>query len=129
MEEILLAGDAYWSYDYEVAERDALDNVGVHFSGVGPYHNHRGEIALTAEGLYINGDVNLAFKLSDLEQLYIGFDEVFPRSLVKNFGLMAQPLRLQASTAEGDIYIFINHNMFGTQNQLWFDTIRELLSD
>lgn len=130
MENVLLSGNVKWSTADEVLHRAAVDQVGVHFSGVGPFHCHAGQITLTDQAIYIEGDVDLSFNLGDLEQLFIGFDEVFPRTLVKNFGMTAQPLRLQVGAAVGVLYLFIDYNMMAfTNNQLWFNSIKTVLSE
>ncbi|WP_222538301.1 hypothetical protein [Pedobacter polysacchareus] len=57
-------------------------------------------------------------------------DDVFPQSLVKNFGITAQPLRLQVSRGIGLLYHFIDYNGLGlTSNQLWFNSIKTVLSE
>ena len=130
MENILLSGNVRWSTEAEVLNRGAVDQNGVHFSGIGPFHRHTGEIALTEKAIYMEGDTSLNFHLTELEQLFIGFDEVFPRALVKNFGLTAQPLRLQVSSGIGLLYLFIDYNGLGlTSNQLWFNSIKTVLSE
>lgn len=78
----------------------------------------------------MEGDISVSFNLGDLEQLFIGFDEVFPRALVKNFGMTAQPLRLQVGRGIGLLYLFIDYNSLGfTSNQLWFNSIKTVLSE
>ncbi|MBB2150361.1 hypothetical protein [Pedobacter gandavensis] len=128
MENILLSGNVKWSTAAEVLHRNTIDQVGVHFSGVGPFHCHSGQITLTEKAIYLSGDVDLSFDLGDLEQLYIGFDDVFPRTLVKNFGMTAQPLRFQVGAGIGALYLFIDYNMMAfTNNTLWFNSIKSML--
>jgi hypothetical protein len=73
------------------------------------------------------GDEDLEISLGSLEQIYLGFDEVFPRTLVKNFGLFCQPLRLTLSTGQ-KLYLIIDYSMLGAKNQLWFNGLKEMLS-
>ncbi|WP_316752518.1 hypothetical protein [Pedobacter gandavensis] len=130
MENILLSGKVKWSTEDEVLNRNTMDQVGVHVSGVGPFHCHSGEITLTEKAIYIDADVDLSFNLGDLEQLFLGFDEVFPRTLVKNFGMTAQPLRLQVGAGVGFLYLFIDYNMMSfTNNKLWFNAIKSVLAE
>lgn len=130
MENVLLSGSVKWSTEEEVLHRDEIGQMGVHFSGAGPFHCHAGQITLTEKALYIEGDVDLSFNLGELEQLFIGFDEVFPRTLVKNFGMTAQPMRLQVGAGIGVLYLFIDYNMMAlTNNSLWFNSIRSILSE
>lgn len=124
----LLAGKVLWSYDYELAQRDSLNDFAAHFSGVKPFHVHAGEITLTDNQLIIIGDEDLKIHLGSLEQIFLGFDDVFPRSLVKNFGLFWQPLRLTLSGGRG-LYLIIDYNMLGSKNHQWFRELKEMLAD
>lgn len=126
----LLKNRVLWSYDHEVEQRNAIDNIGVHFSGVGPFHAHEGEIILTETNILISGDESIEIELNGIDQLYLGFDDIFPRTLVKNFGLFWQPLRISfyRSGLSNSIYLIIGLNMFSCENQLWFNTLKELLS-
>jgi hypothetical protein len=123
----ILAGRVLWSYDYEVLQRELLNEIGAHFSRVNPFHPHAGEITLTDDKLFITGDEDIEIPLGSLEQIYLGFDEVFPRTLVKNFGLFWQPLRLTLLTGD-KLYLIIDYNMFGAKNRLWFNELKEMLS-
>jgi hypothetical protein len=123
----ILTGKVLYSYQHELLERDSFADLGAHFSGVNPFHKHAGEIALTADKLFISGDEELHISLSTIEQIYLGFDEAFPRTLVKNMGLFWQPLRLSLSDGN-KLYLIIDYNMLASNNQLWFDGLKELLS-
>ncbi|MES2875289.1 MAG: hypothetical protein V4708_16310 [Bacteroidota bacterium] len=117
-----------YSYQHELLERDSWADLGAHFSGVGPFHKHEGEIVLSAVGLFIGGDEDLQIPFRTIEQIYLGFDEAFPRTMVKNMGLFWQPLRISLSNGN-KLYLIIDYNILGTSNQLWFDGLKELLSD
>ena len=124
----ILSGQVLYSYYKELLERDSLADLGAHFSGFGPFHRHAGDISLTADNIFIRGDENLQIRLASIEQIYMGFDEAFPRSLVKNMGLFWQPLRLSLSNGN-KLYLIIDYNMLGANNQLWFDTIKEIVGE
>lgn len=128
--ERVLAGKVLWSYDFEVLERTFLDNLRAGLSGVLPFHKHEGDIVLTKSALYIKGDTNLEIPLVNLEQLYMGFDDTFPAILVKTLGLVWKPLRLEFTEgySKKTIYLIIDYYMFGSKNQLWFDTLKEIMS-
>jgi hypothetical protein len=129
--QILQIGKALWSYDYEIAGYTLVDGAGALFSVTPPPHHRVGEIILTSDSLVIDGYNYLHIPLNTLEQVYLGFDEVYKRSLVKNNGMFWQPLRIRYKTGDGynTIYLIVDHTFFGTKNQLWFDTIKQLLSD
>lgn len=123
----LLSGKILWSYDHEVAQRSLIRDFSSLFLGVPPLHAHEGEIRLTNTGLFITGDTELQIPLVELKQVSLGFDDVFNRILVKDGGLFWQPLRI--SFNEQNIYAIIDHSLFGAKNQLWFDTLKRMLSE
>lgn len=125
---IILTGEVLWSYDYELLERTSLREIASHFSGVSPFHAHQGEISLMSDRIIFRDESELTISLTDLEQLYMGFDDNFPGSSVKNFGLFWQPLRLTLCSGQ-QLYLIIDYNVLGSKNQLWFDTIKIILED
>jgi hypothetical protein len=84
---ILMSGHVLWSYADEIAESGLRDEIAALFSLIKPLHYHEGEIALTDTDLIINGDINLSIPLGKLHQLYLGFDEVFKSTYIKNVGM------------------------------------------
>jgi hypothetical protein len=128
--EILLTGNVIWSYDFEISQRPPSRDLFIHVSGMLPLHSHQGEIILTAGGLSIVGDVNLHINKNEFEQLYLGFDEVFTRIMVKNFGLFWQPLRIvfNKNYHRKTIYLVIDYKMFSAKNKLWFSALQQVLS-
>jgi hypothetical protein len=82
----LLKSNVIWSYNFELSSKNAIIEIASMFSGVAPIHNHEGEIILTDETLNILGDEDFLIPLSDIEQLYIGFDDVYSKHYIKNFG-------------------------------------------
>jgi hypothetical protein len=124
----ILSGQVLWSYDHEVMNRNLLDNIGAQVSFVKPFHRHSGQIILSEDKLCIFGDEALEISLASIDNIYLGFDEIFPPLLVKNAGLFWQPLRLKLLNGQ-QLYLIIDHNMFGAKNQLWFDGLKAILSD
>jgi hypothetical protein len=129
---ILMTSHVLWSYADEVAESGLRDEIRALISFVKPLHHHEGEIALTDSSLIINGDINLNIPLGKLNQLYLGFDEVFKATYVKNVGLMWQPLKL--SFYENDrittIYLIIDYSFVGiAKDKQWFDALKNVLSE
>src|ERR1700710_508125 len=91
---ILMSGHVLGSYSDEVAESGLRNEISALFSLIKPLHHHEGEIALTDTNLIIKGDINLNIPLGKLNQLYLGFDDIFKSTYVKNGGMFWQPLRV-----------------------------------
>lgn len=123
----ILSGKVLWTYGNEVLERNSSKDIGFHFTGVAPFHTHVGEITLTESKVIILGEEGINISLKELESIYLGFDEIYTRNLVKNFGLFWHPLRLDLQNGE-KIYLIIDLTMFSSKTQLWFDTIKKMLS-
>lgn len=129
---ILMNGHVLWSYADEVAESGLKDEIRALFSLVKPLHHHEGEIALTNSSLIINGDVDLNIPLGNLNQLYLGFDEIFKSAYVKNNGMFWQPLRVSYydNGTINTVYLIIDHSFIGTaKDQQWFDALSEVFSE
>jgi hypothetical protein len=128
--DVILKGKLLWSYEYEINDRDRGRDYLAHLTGVLPFHMHQGEIILSKQGLQVLGDINLSINASELDNIYLGFDEIFVPTLVKNFGLLWQPLRI-GFTQGGrhcSVYLIIDFNFFTTKNKLWYETIAEVFS-
>lgn len=127
----LLEGNVLWSYDHELDTKTSwIKKIAGLFSFLPPLHHHEGDILLTNHSLSISGDEDLVLPLRDIEEVFIGFDELFPASSVKNFGAFWQPIRLKASPGMADaltIYMVINYNGLFTANKDWFNTLIRLL--
>jgi len=128
---LIFESPVIWSYENEVLGKDGISQIAAQFSGVAPIHNHEGSLTLTTSLIQIMGDEELNLPLSDIEQLYIGFDEVYHRNFVKNFGAFCQPLRITFSNVltAGSIYIIADYR-YGTctATQQLFTVLQELLS-
>ena len=125
-------GHVLWSYADEIAQSGLKDEIRALFSFAKPIHHHEGEVLLTDNSLNISGDIDLNIPLSNINQLYLGFDEVYKSTYVKNGGMFWQPLRV--SYYESDmlitVYLTIDHSIVGTaKDKLWFDTLKEVLSE
>lgn len=103
-------------------------------SFVPPLHRHEGNIALTNSEIIIEGisddDEDLTIQLSQLKQIYLGFDDIFPASLVKSFGFLWQPLRIEYYTSAVEaqsIYVIIDYNGLYTHDKDWYNTLTQML--
>jgi hypothetical protein len=123
----IASGKVFWSYDYELAQRNPATDYVKHFSGMKPFHYHEADITLTTDRIAIRGDLHLDIPVHSLDQLYLGFDDLFPRSLSKNFGLFWQPLRITLANRER-LYLIIDYNFIGSKNKTWYNLIKGLLS-
>ncbi|HEY9000317.1 MAG TPA: hypothetical protein VIM89_03110 [Mucilaginibacter sp.] len=129
---ILMCGHVLWSYTDEIAEAGLEDEIHALFSFVKPLHHHEGEIILTNNSLIINGDIDLNIPLTDLNQLYLGFDEVYKSSYVKNAGVFWQPLRVSyyGGGTQKVVYLIIDYSLIGiAKDKQWFNALREILSE
>jgi len=120
-----------WSHDYELSSKDTSTQIASLFSGTPPVHDHQGEIILTEETLNILGDEDFFLRLSDIEQLYLGFDDLYPKHYIRNFGLFCQPLRISANTGlkRITIYLVVGYNGFHcNETKRLFNVLKQLLS-
>jgi hypothetical protein len=133
--QFLLQGTAKWSYDHEMAEispsRKILAGM---VTGATALPQHYGNIALSNTAVIIEGiedDEDLNIPLSNIKQLYLGFDDLFPVTAVKSMGMLWQPLRIEyfiSAFETSCIYLVIDFNGVYTHDKEWFKILTELLS-
>ena len=129
----MLEGNVLWSYDHELTNEEGsswVKKIAGLFSFLKPIHNHEGNILLASNGLFITGDEQLELPLSHIEEVYMGFDDLFPASSAKNFGAFWQPIRIRSTVSRSEsqtVYLVINHTGIFSDNQTWFNTLISLL--
>lgn len=130
MKNQLLSGYAYYIYDSEIENLKLSDILPSAIAGFRPLFSAEGEITLTTREIAIAGEQQVQIPLSSLTQIYLGFDDLYKNSYVKNWGMFWQPLRLvyEINDVQYIIYLVINYNMIATQNPLWYNTLTGLLS-
>lgn len=128
MENILYEGNVLWATAAEIQEMDFSERfLARQFSFVPPLSKHRGALCLTDKSLLIEGDEDLVIPLNRINQLYLGFDEVFLVASAKNFGMSWQPIRINYGN-DLIVYLIIDYNLFGSGNNKFFNLMTELFS-
>ena len=129
MENILYEGTVLWATDVEIRAMDFSERfLARQFSFVTPLSRHSGELCLTNKSLLIEGDEDLVIPLSHINQLYLGFDDVFSVASVKNFGLFWQPIRINYGN-DLVVYLIVDYNFVGSSNKRFFTMLTELFSE
>ena len=130
-EQYLLTGKVLWCYDNELQQANLADEFIGMMSFTMPLHYHEGEIVLTNNAIIINGDADLRIPLDNLQQLYMGFDDQYRRTFVKNGGLFWQPLKISYAdnSQMRSVYLIIDFSWFGVHNQLWFETLKTMFNE
>jgi len=129
--EILFESPVFWAYDYELEAKSGLSQIAAQFSGVPPIHEHSGALRLSTGTIEIVGDVDLLISLNDIEELYLGFDEVYHRNFVKNLGAFCQPLRIRSSNGFAKTTIYLIAGYSGSScapTQNLFNLLQQILS-
>jgi hypothetical protein len=127
----LFEAGIYWIYDHELEHKTGLNQIAAQFSGVPPIHEHSGNLILTERTLQISGDVDFNLRLSDIEQIYLGFDDKYHRNFVKNLGMFCLPLRITATSGSEEICIYLiawYNSFLCTPTQQLYNLLQELLS-
>ncbi|RNL55827.1 hypothetical protein [Pedobacter jejuensis] len=123
----ILEGQVFWGYDYDIYNKsNFMKSIMGMFSLMPPLHQYSGRVVLTKTELIILGDTDLNIPLYTIDEVYIGFDEIFPASSVKNLGLFWQPLRVKFR-ADETVYMVIDYNGINTNNKIWFDALQQIL--
>jgi len=129
MENILYEGNVLWATDNEITAMDFSERfLARQFSFVPPLSRHRGVICLTDKSILIEGDEDLVIPLNHINQLYLGFDDVYSVASVKNFGLFWQPIRVNYGN-DLVVYLIVDYNFFGSSNKQFFGMLTELFTE
>lgn len=131
----LLQGTVKWSYAYEMAEVSQTTKIMAGMVSMGtPLHHHEGNIALSDAELIIEGfnddGEDLTIPLSAMKQIYLGFDDVFPKIAAKSLGMLWQPLHIEyyiSSFETQYIYLVIDFNGIYTHDKEWFNALTQML--
>lgn len=130
----LLQGTVKWSYGYEMANVSQTQKIISGMVSMAPsLLHHKGNIALSNAELIIEGfegDEDLTIPLSTMKQIYLGFDDVFPKIAAKNLGMLWQPLRIEYYVSSFEtqfIYFIVDFNGIYTHDKEWFNTLTQLL--
>lgn len=133
-EELILQGKAMWSYEYEMMDFTTAQKLMTGLSGIGaPLHNHKGNITLTSDHILIEGQVgdeDLIIPLTAINELYLGYDDIYTHYSVKNAGLFWQPLRLEYfsnSRQTNKIHLIIDHVVLYNHNKKWYEALISML--
>jgi hypothetical protein len=134
-EEFVLQGKVMWSYDHEMIEFTSTQKLITGLSGIGgPLHNHQGYITLTDEQILIEGqeegDKDLNIPLGSINELYLGYDDVFTAGSVKNGGLFWSPLRIEYISNNYQtqkIYLIIDYMGLYSHNKRWYEALTTML--
>jgi hypothetical protein len=127
----LFESTVIWSSDEELKSKAVFSQFASIFSGVPPVHDHEGQLLLTENDLMLNGDANLIIPLSAIEQLFLGFDEVYKRNYVRNLGMFCQPLRItyRTSAVVNILYLISGYNLSSCeQTKQLFSLLQQILS-
>ncbi len=132
MNTCLLEGEVIWTFDHDLEVHEPRRTLAGFFSFNALPQSGGGHAVLTPTEILGSGSDGLRIPLASISQLYLGFDELYPASSVKNFGAFWQPLRIKYSTSdnpESAVYLVTDYNGIFTSNQIWYDTLVRLTSD
>jgi hypothetical protein len=120
-----------WVYDYELAGRDQRNDLIMLTSGVFPLLLHRGDLLLTESGIELydkSGTLREELPFDNMETVFMGYDDLYPSRLSKNFGYGWAPIRITL-TNNAQIYLIIYRRMgLITSNKAWFEKLRQMLA-
>lgn len=126
MENVLYAGPVYWVYDHEIASMCFAERYLIrHLSFSPPLSRHKGNIQVTAHSISMQEyDNEFNIELSDITQLYLGFDDSYSRASAKNFGVFWRPLRIELEN-ETLVYLIVDYKNGFSKNGIIFELLKK----
>ncbi|SDZ81292.1 hypothetical protein SAMN05192529_10280 [Arachidicoccus rhizosphaerae] len=119
-----------WVYDFELAGRDQKNDLLMLTSGVFQLLLHKGSLLLTEEGIILQnkaGQPEAQITFDQMATIFMGYDELYPARLTKNFGFFWAPIRITLTNHQ-QIYLIIYGSMgLIIRNKWWFEKLKQLL--
>lgn len=124
---------AIWLFEEDVKTRSWWDWLTAHTSFLLPLHRYRGKLFIMDDHLELQGrdkrtkeEVMLYISKYSLEQVHLGFDEVFSLAETRGLGLSWQPLRIRydASGETRTLYLIANYRISRSDNAKLFDFLK-----
>ncbi|MFT3903507.1 MAG: hypothetical protein QM727_10050 [Niabella sp.] len=128
--DFILEDTVLWIFDDDIPAFNMAEISFRQMAGHAALFNYTGNIFLTQHAILIEGEQNLSIKLAALNEIYLGFDEVYKPSYIKNFGLFWKPLRityLANNIRTERVYLHIHQSLFGNRNAKWYNTIKSII--
>lgn len=122
---------ARWCYDFELASRDQTKDFLFSSAGIFPFLLHKGMISLDDHSINLTGRKGKEMDeilLNQIDTIYLGYDELYPPRLTKNFGALWSPLRITLNSGQ-KIYLII-YGRFGVliKTKAWFEFLKSSLA-
>jgi len=120
-----------WCYDFELAERNQKNDLLMLTTGIFPLLLHKGHLLLTETGIVLLNKVGQKkedISFEQIETVYLGYDELYPPRLSKNFGYAWSPIRITLKSG-AKIYLIIYGSMgLLPRNKAWFEYLQNMLA-
>lgn len=124
-----MIGKVRWCYDYELTARDQRRDFFMLTTGGFPLFMHSGKIELIDDEISLFGDDGTTDSIppDEITSIFLGYDQLYPARLTKNFGPLWSPLRLPYGH-QTQIYLIIAYYVLWTKNKHWFELIKDRLN-
>ena len=125
---------ALWAFEEDILSRSWLDWLAAHISFGKPLHRYEGTLTvhdnllqLTGEDKRTKEDFSLDIYKYQIEQLYLGFDDVFTALETRGLGLTWLPLRILFTNngKKAKIYLITNYQFGRTGNKEYFEFLKK----
>jgi len=119
-----------WCYDFELAERNQRNDLLMLTTGVFQFLLHKGNLLLTETGIDLldpqnNTEEEIAF--DQIDTIYLGYDDLYPPRLSKNFGYFWSPLRITMKNGSRIYLIIYGRLGLLIRNKIWFEYLKQYL--
>lgn len=119
-----------WVYDFELAQRNQKSDLLMLISGMFPLLLHKGNLWLTDKGITLynkSGEKQEDISFEQMATIYLGYDELYPPRLSKNYGTTWSPIRITLKN-DAKIYLIIYGSMgLLIRNKAWFGQLKQIL--
>jgi len=117
-----------WCYDHELANGGCLNVHSVSASRSFLHYLHIGEIEIKNNHITLRAldETSDSIPVSEIADIYRGYDDLFTSALTRPYGAFWSPLRFTYGQGRR-IYLIIGYSILWTKNKQWYTIIKDLL--
>ncbi len=121
----------------DIKNRTLKDWLSAHYSFGSPLHRYDGELSLSKDQVSYSGidtknnnsDFSFVIYKYQIEQIYLGFDDVFKIMESRSLGIHWKPIRLKIIQNNiEEYYYLITYSQDGYNTDEWFTLLKTWLS-
>ena len=133
---MIFESSALLSFSEDIQNRSFTDWIKAHISFMYPLHAYNGRVRIEGNMFMFSGaerktgnDFQLNIFRNEIEELYLGYDNVFTVFETRNLGFGWKPIRITFTRNQRTLrlYLIVNYSLGKTDNAIWLEILKNWL--